>query len=149
VSFTSELLAGLAEYLDEQGVGDYIDDTSRAYPLDATAIVIRTMMPEQPDRVISLDAYTVSDDTGSPDSTVGVQLLTRAGEDPFDVEDLDDALFNALHGAKYLRLRGIVVVQAYRRSSAPLGQDGAARYQSTNNYYLDVKRPSRHRSDLT
>lgn len=146
MSFTSDLLEGLAEYLEAQGVGTYHEDPDDVYAADSTAIVIRTV-PQAPDRTISLDSYSVSDDPDAPDSTVGVQILTRAGEDPRDVEDLDDVLFDVLHGAKYLRLRGIVVVQSYRRSSASLGQDGSARYQSTNNYYLDVKRPSRHRSD--
>lgn len=145
MSFTSDLLTGVAEYLAAEGIGEYRPDGS-VFPTDATAIVDRTM-PQSPARVVALDSYSVSDDPNLAQGTVGLHITTRAGGDPRDVEDLDDAIFDCLHGATNLDLNGVLVQQVYRQSNAPLGQDGNRRWQSTSNFYLDVHRPSRHRPD--
>lgn len=144
MSFAGQLLVGVAEYLDAQGVGVW--RPTGAYQPAEKAIVVRTL-PQAPDVVVSLDTYSVSDDVVLTDSVMGLNILTRGDRDPRTVEDLDDVLFDVLHAAKNLRLNGIAVTQITRQSSAPTGADGNGRFQSSNNFYLDVHRPSRHRND--
>jgi len=141
--WTTTLLAGLARYLADNGVGTWHPDPTDTYPVDEIGIVVGAMPPE-PERCIVLAAYPVSEDLTQADVTMGVQIRTRAGTDPTVVQDLDDAVFEVLHGAEHLDFSGIDVVQIYRRSSASLGQtrDTNARWEHTSNYYLDVMRPT-------
>ena len=44
-------------------------------------------------------------------------------------------------------LGGITVVQIKRKSFAPMGIDANARYERSDNYYLDVARPGTNRTD--
>jgi len=140
--WTTTLVSGLAEYLASAGVGTWHPDGA-PYAAGETAIVLGAM-PAEPARVILLNTYPVAEDTSQADVTVGVQVRTRGGSDPRDVVDLDDAVWELLHGAERLDLGGVLVVQIYRRSSAALGQarDATARWERTSNYYLDAMRPT-------
>lgn len=140
--WTTRLLTGLAEHLAAAGVGTWHPDGA-PYAVGETGIVLGAM-PAEPERCIVLAAYPVSEDVAQADVTVGVQIRTRAGSDPRDVVDLDDAVFEQLHGAERLDLGGVLVVQVYRRSSASLGQarDSNARWERTSNYYVDAMRPT-------
>ncbi|GAA3455876.1 hypothetical protein GCM10018962_77100 [Dactylosporangium matsuzakiense] len=143
--FTTKLLTGVAELLAAAGVGAWRPDGS-PYAAGETAIVLGGMPPD-PARVVLLGAYPVVDDVAQPESTIGVQLRTRAGADPRDVQDLDDAAFDALQGLSQQLVGGVWVVQMYRRSSAALGQarDVTDRWERTSNYYAEVMRPGAHR----
>ena len=141
--WTTTLLTGFAEYLAAAGVGTWHADPADPYTAGETAIVLGAMPPE-PERCIVLASYPVSEDIAQADVTVGVQVRTRGGSDPRDVGDLDDAVFDVLHGATALELGGVLVVQAYRRSSASLGQarDQTGRWERSSNYYFDAMRPT-------
>lgn len=145
MGFSTDFLYGLAQHLETQGVGAWRPDDSPYLPAE-TAIVIRGV-PQSPDRVISLSDYTVTDSPTLNDSTVGVQMLLRGGRNPSDVEDLDDLLFDVLHGASRLRLGTVFVNEVARQSSTPVGQDGNSRWQISASYHFLVVRPSRHRID--
>lgn len=145
--WTSRLLTGLAGHLDERGVGVWrTPESGEPYTADETGIVIGAM-PDDPARCIVLAAYPISEHVSLANVAVGVQVRCRAGADPCDVQDLDDAVFDALHGATNLVLNDIDVIQIYRRSSASLGQarDQTARWERVSNYYLDAMRDSTHR----
>ena len=144
--FTTDLLTGLAVYLAAGGLGATWN-TSGAYTALQTGIVLGNI-PQTPDRVITLTAYGVTDSPNMSDSTVGVQVRTRwGGQDKRGVDDLDDAIFNLLHGkCDFTLTTGVVVGQCLRQSAATLGQDENGRWQNVSNYYLSVWRPSTNRT---
>lgn len=140
----SNLLTGLATALQTANLGTY--STSTAYTALQTGIVLGTF-PDKPDRVICLTAYMVDDDPGLSDSVIGVQVRTRwNGADKRGVDDLDDAVFDLLHGMCNKTLTGGVhVVQCLRNSATTLGQDENERWCNSANYYVTVHRPSANR----
>ncbi len=146
--FQSDLLTGMAVYLEEQGIGSW--DTSAAYGSSDTGIVIGNV-PQSPDRIITLDTYGVSDDPSQNDSVIGLQVRCRwGGQDPRPAKDLDDAVFALLHGKTHFTLgsgaSAVTVVQCLRHSHGVLGQDANRRWSTVSNYYLWVLRPSTNRT---
>lgn len=142
--WTTNLLTGLAEYLAAAGIGVWRPpEQSEPYGPDDVAIVLGAM-PAEPERAIVLAAYPVSEGLALANVRVGVQVRTRAGNDPRDVQDLDDAVWEQLHGATGLVLGGVDVVQVFRQSSATLGhaRDQTARWERVSNYYMDAMRPT-------
>jgi hypothetical protein len=139
--FDSLLLLGLVDVLAGAGVGVWND--RGIYPAAAVGIFMLAV-PDQPDRLISLSPYRVTDDAAEAMSTEGVQVRTRwAGGNPLDVLDLDARVFGILHGMSNLTLStGVRISQCLRRSSASLGQDSSKRWGISSNYYLDVARPA-------
>ena len=144
MGWTTDLLTGLAEYLDTQGVGTW--RPTGAYQLDETAIVIRGI-PPTPDRIITLAAYPVDSMVGLPNITAGIQIRCRAGTDPTDCDDLADAVFDLLDSAEHLDLGGVHVNQLWRQSYTSLGKDGNGRWERSENYYADAERPTPNRSN--
>jgi hypothetical protein len=99
-------------------------------------------MPPEPERVVCLTAYPVRDHIEQADVTVAMQVRTRAGRNPTEVQDLDDAIRDLLHGLEQTELGGISVVQMYRQSSAALGRDANDRHERVSNFYVDAMRPT-------
>lgn len=146
-SWTSQLLSGFAEHLATSGIGTWHQDGS-PYGSTDTGIVIGAM-PAQPERVILLNAYPMGESLSTATVAVGLQVRTRAGTDPRQVWDLDDTIWEQLHGATQLNLGEVTVIQVYRTSSASLGQgrDGQNRWERTSNYHVDALRPTSERPD--
>jgi hypothetical protein len=144
--FQVNLLTGLAVHLAAGGLGATWN-TSGLYSALQTGIVLGNV-PQTPDRVITLTTYGVSDSPNLSDSILGVQVRTRwGGSDTRPVDDLDDAIFNLLHGRTALALTtGVTVVLCLRQSTTTLGQDANGRWMRSSNYYLTVHRPSTHRT---
>lgn len=144
MSFTGDVLKGLAAYLAAGGVGTY--QPSGAYPSGTADPIFLGDMPGTPDRLIVLTAYPVDDDPSLSDSTVGIQVRTRgAAGSAGSVDSLDDAVFERLHGARGITAGAVHIVQVHRRSGAPMGIDGNRRHGRTSNYYVTAWRPSQHR----
>jgi hypothetical protein len=145
VSFTGDVLKGLAQYLEDGGVGTYLE--SGAYPSGTVDPIFLGDVPSSPDRIIVLTAYSVEDDPSLSDSTLGVQVRTRgAAGSPGSVDSLDDAVFDRLHAARGIDANGVRIVQLLRRSGAPIGRDGNRRFERTSNFYVTAHRPSEHRT---
>lgn len=144
--FTSRLLAGLAEHYAANSVGTWRD--TGIYTSGETGIVIRAV-PQAPDRIITLAAYPVDAGyVGMSDQTIGVQHRLRGTTDPRDCDDLADAIFDLMDSRGHLELStGVHIVQAIRRSYTSLGQDANKRWERSENYYIDVMRPTAHRTD--
>ncbi|WP_406412061.1 minor capsid protein [Streptomyces halstedii] len=141
MSYTTDLLDGLARLLDAAGIGTY--RPTGAYTKGETAITIGTM-PPVPDRVICLDAYAVEESAALTDTTTGVQVWTRAGPDPRDAIALDDDVFGLLQGSGPY-LWGVARVQLiYRQSAAGLGTDVNGCWQRTSNFYCRAHRAAIH-----
>lgn len=143
--FTTELLTGLAAYLQTGTVGTW--NVSGAYTVLQTGIVLDAV-PQAPDRVITLSVYGQTDDPTLSDSVVNVQVRTRwGGQDPRGVADLDDAVFDLLHNMTNVTLStGVRVVQCLRTSGASLGQDENRRWSRSSNYLVTAWRPSANRT---
>jgi len=143
VGATVDFLTGLAVFLDSQAVGKYRADG--AYQPADTAWVFGGV-PDKPDRVIVAAKYGQDDDPTQAESTYRVQLRTRGPRgDMRASEDLQDALFDALHNLPRQTIGGITVAGCWRRSYAYLGVDGNGRHSHTSNYEFPLHRPTPHR----
>ena len=143
MSFTGDLLDGLAQLLADGGAGTY--RATGAYAAGETAIVFGGM-PQTPDRAIVLATYAVADDVSLSDSVVGLQVRSRGTSDPHDVEAIAGMVFDLLHGRTAFQAGTVRIVQALRQSGTPLGQDDNRRWEHSDNYYLTVHRPSANRT---
>lgn len=144
MGFQSDLLTGMAAWLEANGVGDY--KPAGTYDADDTGIVLGGL-PANPPDVIGLNTYMVRDEPSLSDSVIGLQVQCRtAGEDRRTTADLSDSIFTLLHAATNIELTtGVTIVQALRQSDGSLGQDQNGRWGHVQNFYLSVHRPSDNR----
>lgn len=151
MGFTTDLFAGVAQLLDDAGVGTwradgrYTNGTGALLAGITEPVIVRTSVPSAPDRVITLTPYGVADDIDQADSVQGLQVRTRGTKDPRVVEDIDDAVFDALHSLSDVVIGGVFVLLIERRSTTSLGVDANGREERSSNYYLTLTRPSTHR----
>jgi hypothetical protein len=140
MSFTSDLLTGLAQYLADAGIG-VTYRTSTPYLATETGVVFG-LYPTSPDRCIALTAYAATDEPKVALSRIRVEFALRgAVNDSLDVHDLGDAIFNALQGAEDLTFGTARVVQALRVISASGGVDANKRSMRSDSYSIDVDTP--------
>ncbi|TBO59009.1 hypothetical protein EYS09_14285 [Streptomyces kasugaensis] len=137
MTYTVDLLDGLARLLHSAGLGTYRPDG--VYGPGDTAITIAAM-PPAPDRAICLSAYPVTDSPVLTDTTTGLQVRTRAGPDPRTVDALDDQVHAVLHGSGPHTFGAVPVQLIYRASAAPIGADSAGRMERSSNYYARAHR---------
>ncbi|MFD8970545.1 minor capsid protein [Streptomyces sp. NPDC059568] len=137
MTYTVDLVEGLAELMTAEALGIYRPDAP--YAPGETAIVLG-VMPEEPERVICLTAYPV-EDTDTTDAITAIQCRFRAGHDPRAVDQLADRAFGLLHERRSYRLRGIYVALSWRQSQAWIGQDTHGRMELTSNFYFRTTRP--------
>jgi hypothetical protein len=144
VSYTSNLLDGIAGLLAEAGVGVFRPDGMVG--ADETGI-FRAVMPDQPDRALGLTAYPV-EDSEHTDAITGVQIRMRAGPGDVDaIDDLADAVFDALHNRQHYEVGGVHVALSWRQSQAWIGQDTHGRMELTSNFYFRTVRSGSHLID--
>lgn len=149
--FTTLMLEGLAARLGAAGIGRWEPDPAVPYLPDDVAIVTNAV-PSAPDRAISLTAYLTDDAVGTAVSDVRVQIRFRGGpRSPNEANDLADAVFTNLHGARYVDLGtgqpGFRLAQ--RVSSLPMGEDKNGRSERSDNYEFSgvrytPNRPNNH-----
>jgi hypothetical protein len=148
VGFLTDLHEGFAQILaaEVDAAQNLAWQSTGSYPTGKTGIFIRHV-PDSPNRIVVLASYGLSDDAVYADSDVGLQVRTRsAGEDPRDVDDLDEAIADVLLGRFPFTLpTGIRIVTLTRSSAAPLGQDANRRWERTSNFALGLHRPGPHR----
>lgn len=145
MSFTTDLLAGVAQLLEDEGVATW--NPAGAYPADARRPIMMGVVPSGPDEVLTLTAYGITDDPSLSDSVHGMQVRGRAGRDPRTVDALLDDVFDVLHGLHGVDLPGGIRLElALRRSWTPLGADDNSRHERSDNYALTVHRPSPNRT---
>ncbi|MFD7072314.1 minor capsid protein [Streptomyces sp. NPDC059913] len=141
MTYTVDLLDGLARLLAAAGLGVYRPDG--AYVAGETAITIASL-PPAPERVICLSAYPVTDSPVLTDTTTGVQVRTRAGPDPREVDALDDQVHELLHGSGPHRFGAVPVQLVFRVSAAPIGTDASGRWERSANYQVRAHRAAPH-----
>lgn len=144
--FQTDLLTGLAAYLAAGGIGATWSNNG-VYTALQTGIVISSV-PQAPHRIITLSSYSVEDSPALSDSVIGVQVRCRwEGQDPRPVNDLNDSIYDLLHGLTNVTLTGGVrIVQCLFLNSTSLGQDADLRWATAANYYVTVHRPSANRT---
>jgi hypothetical protein len=142
MSWTGDLMAGLGQFLNDEGVG--IWRSSGVYTANEVGIVL-DVVPSSPSQVITLTPYMSTDAVGLSDSELSVQVRVRGTADPRTAYALDDAAFEAMQNLPRTVLNGVTVVGAWRTSSAYLGADSNQRHERSSNYRLLVHRPSPHR----
>lgn len=136
---TRDLLTGLAQMIHDTGIGVY--NPSGAYTAAQTGIIFKNV-PTTPDRVIVLTAVPLTDMTMIPVGKVLVQVRTRGvPNDPLDVDDLGDAVFDLMQGLTNLSLGSTHIIQCLRNSSVPMGQDASKRWERVDHMYLDLDYP--------
>ncbi|WP_432111164.1 minor capsid protein [Streptomyces sp. YPW6] len=137
MTYTVDLLEGLAELMAAEGLGVYRPDD----PIGPgeTPIVLGPM-PEEPARVYGLTPYPV-EDTDTTDAITAVQIRYRAGPDLREVWGLADDAFRVLHERRTYRLRDVYVALSWRESAGLMGQDTHGRQELTSNFYFRTTRP--------
>ncbi len=142
--FEGRFLEGFAVLLAAAEVGKWQPETQYG---DADTGIVLGGFPQTPDRVLTLSAYGVDDSPSLSDSVLGLQVRTRwEGEDARGMSPLASAVYNELHGRTGFTLStGVRVVQCLRRSYGSLGIDDSRRWRETQNFYVTVHRPSKHR----
>lgn len=145
MSFTNDLLRGLAGVLNSTSVATYRSDDSDY--LESETAVTFTLMPQFPARCVTLTAYNATDAVTMARSRIPVQFKFR-GSDPLDVNDLADAAFGQLQTLTGVQLGSVWLIQILRNSMVPLGQDDNHRWLRADNYYADINTPvSAHRAN--
>lgn len=139
MSWTTDLLDGLARLIAGAGVGVYRD--TGIYTTGEVGITV-TAVPDQPDQIIAITPYDVDSTSGTTDVVQGVQFRFRAGPDPRVVIDREDVVFELLHGREHTEVGGVHVALTWRQSSAWIGKDPRGRNELTANYYLRAVRPA-------
>lgn len=134
---TTELLDGFATTIAAAGLASW--NPTGVYTSGQTGI-FRKILPADPDRAIALTLVNTDDDVTMP---LGQKMLQVKGRgvpnNPTDVDDLLDSIFDILHGATGLVFGGQTVIQCLRRVSVPMGMDEAShRWERLDQYYLDV-----------
>lgn len=134
---TKELLTGIAELLAGAGIG-LTWNPSGVYTAGQTGIFMM-FVPQSPDRCVVLSLVDTGDDPSMPLGSKMLQVRGRgARNDPLDVAEVLDPIFDVLHGRTNLVIGGQTIIQALRRVSAPLGGDSLVRFERADQYYMDV-----------
>jgi bifunctional ADP-heptose synthase (sugar kinase/adenylyltransferase) len=137
VSFTVEVVTGLAELLAAGGVGSWL--TSGSYAADATAIVVGRL-PLKPVMAVGLTPYAVPGAANWLVQVTGVQLRFRAATDT-GVLDLQDAAFDLLHYRGLTSLGGHMITDMWRQAATPPGSLGTSDLpELADSYYLITDR---------
>lgn len=136
---TNDILTGIAQLI--AGAGIAVWNPNGAYQLTDTGILMKIMADGAgvPDRVVVLNLVPLTDEISNP---LGRSMLQVAGRglrnQPLDVDALLDPIFDLLHGRKGDVFGSVTVVQMFRTSSVPMGEDALVRQERSDKYYLDV-----------
>jgi hypothetical protein len=134
----NDLLDGIAQMIVTAGLAKY--NTAGVYAAADTGIFFKVVNPS-PDRIVTLTAYQVSDNTTMPETRFGVQVRVRGLQDPRDVDELGDSIFALLHGLTGVQFGSVFAEQVLRQSSITLGQDASKRWERADAYYVDAGLP--------
>lgn len=134
---TKDILEGIAQLLAGAGLG-LTFNANGVYTSAQTGIFFMTM-PDAPDRCVTLSLVDLDDHPTMPLGSKMLQVRGRgARNNPLDVGELLDPIFDVLHARTDVALGGQTAVQILRRVSAPLGADELHRWSRADQYYSDV-----------
>lgn len=139
MSLTSDALRGVAQHLEDAGIGTW--STTTAYVSTDTAVALKAL-PTTPDRAIAVSV--IADlEVYSPQIVLRVQITTRESADkPSDaVDDLADDVIAVMHGVRNAWWGALWVSRCSHFSTAPLGADEAGRQERSDNFRIITTRP--------
>jgi hypothetical protein len=140
VSVETDLVTGLAQYLNDHGAGTY--RPTGGYQANETAIVFGEL-PSTPDRVIALTVYGSLDEGLVPLSQMRVQFMFRGKpNDTLDAGEVAGPVFDLVQGLEHLQCGTAHIDLAQRVSRVTLGADENGRQLRSDNYALDVDMPA-------
>lgn len=146
MSFANDLVAGVAQILEDAGVGTW--KPTGGYLLTDDRPIYAQEAPGSPHRVIVVAHYPVASLGRTKDTIEGIQVRNRGiPGDPRPANDDADDIRAALDGLEHVLLGGRHVSLIEWRSGAPLGQDATRRWETAQNFYLLTARPNAHRTD--
>lgn len=137
MSFTEDLVAGLAEWLDNAGAGTWNPDDA--------GTIYDGPLPDEADNGIGLTPYNLTADSDVSDVVQPVQLYLRG--DPTWVKQTADLIFDEWHGQVERTVAGIRCALIALHSDVPLGIDDRGRTQRALNYDIHAHRPTASRPD--
>lgn len=134
---TKDILEGIATLLAGAGLG-LTYNPNGVYTTGQTGIFMKTM-PDAPDRCVTLNLVDTDDHPTMPLGEKMLQVRGRgARNNPLDVDEILDPIFNFLHGRTDVTLGAQTAVQILRKVSAPMGSDDLHRWERADQYYADV-----------
>ncbi len=136
---TSDVLTGIAGLITGAGLATW--NPNGGYQLTDTGILMKIMADGAtvPDRVVVLNLVPLTDEVSNPRGRTMLQIAGRGiRNQPLDVDTLMDPIFDLLHGRKGDVFGSVTVVQMFRTSSVPMGEDALTRSERADKYYLDV-----------
>jgi hypothetical protein len=146
MSWTSDLLTGIAEHLAAEGVGSW--NTAMVYTTGQTGIYLAVMPPGQAtnsgwDRAIVLTDYDPNGGTTGGDTAPRVQVRCRGlRNDPLSVLAIKDDVRTALEGLNAVVFGEVTVSGINHVSGTPMGVDGNGRHERSDNYEILARRSS-------
>jgi hypothetical protein len=136
MSIIRDVLQGVATLIGDYGVAKYAP-TGTYGPSD-TAVFFK-IMPANPDRVVVLNAWTMSTDPRNPEGVINLQVACRGvAGDRNDVDDLADTVQALLDCAAGQQLGSVMASQILFRSSVPMGEDESNREERADHYLINV-----------
>lgn len=137
MSFTTDLIAGLAEWLDAAGAGTWNPDD--------TSSIVDGALPDEVEQGIGLTPYNLSADSTVSDVVQPVQLYLRG--DAAWVKETADLVFDEWHGQVERTIGGIRCALIELNSDVPMGVDQRGRTERALNYQIHAHRPTASRPD--
>lgn len=147
MSWSQDLLKGIARMIADSGIGEYSDASDFVFTGSKPGIVIKRV-PASPDQVIVLSTYGGNDHEYLPQGDISVQIRVRgARNDPDGPDGILDAIFDLLHNARYVPLipGQPPVSSIHRKTTMPMGVDANNRWEEAHNYHVFGHRPSTNR----
>lgn len=145
MSWTTDLLTGIAAHLAAEGVASWNPDG--LYTAGQVGVFIAVMPPGPADgsgdRCIVLTDYDPRGGTSGGDTTPRLQVDCRgARNDPFSVITLKDAVRKALEGLDCVVFGEVTVSGINHLSGTPMGIDANQRHERSDNYEIQARRES-------
>lgn len=151
MSWTSDLLTGLAEHLAAQGVGTF--NPTGVYASGQTGIYYAVMPPGDEtdpgwDRAIVLTDYDPNGGNNSGDVAPRVQVRCRGlRNDPLSATTIRDAVYDAIDGLAHVTFGSVEVSGINHISGVPMGIDGNDRHERSDNYDIQARRVTALRTE--
>lgn len=141
-AFVADLLDGLAQHLQAQGLLTYQPD-------DVGGDCFLEAMPSTPDAAVVLTGYGgIESDSLTPYDEPRVQVRVRGGPDPRVSRARAQAIRSELHGLGPLTLPDgtrLILCVAMQADPQSMGRDEAGRFEHVVNYRLTIRQPTAHR----
>jgi len=144
MTWTPDLLTGMAQALDDAGIGIY---TPGHFTSSTDCGITLGTTNDESVKAIALFAYSPVDHFVLADVMQPVQIRIRGTLDVTSVDTIGDAIFDLWHGTTGLIFNSVHTSMIRRNSVVPLGRDERNRWMASHNYYVSANRPTASRPD--